>query len=162
MTPDAKSKSAYKIDYLRDYLKSYKGYIPIICITESWIKSYVSKAQISIPSYNVYRSDREKRIRGGCLTYIHQDISVGEVSTFDNMFCEVCITPLDKVQTAVITVYRPPKCPLSKFRQLIDFVQNFINHVGDSWTFLISGDLNFPNIEWPTLSVNAGLTTEEK
>ena len=161
MTPDAKSKSAYKIDYLRDYLKSYKGYIPIICITESWIKSYVSKAQISIPSYNVYRSDREERIRGGCLTYIHQDISVGEVSFFDNMFCEVCITPLDKVQTAVITVYRPPKCPLSKFRQLIDFVQNFINHVGDSWTFLISGDLNFPNIEWPTLSVNAGLTTEE-
>ena len=127
MIPDVRSKSFWKIDYLRDYLNSYEGFIPILCISETWIKSYVSDAQISIPSYHQpYRSDRANRMRGGCLTYIHQSISVGEKSTFDNMFCEACITPLEEVKTAVISVYRPPNCPTSKFRQKIDFIQNFI------------------------------------
>ena len=161
MTVDASSKCAYKIGYLRNFLRSYKGNIPIITITESWLKGYVSDAQVNIPSYTVHRSDRSLRRRGGCITYIHESIPVGETLRFDNKFCEVVVTPLEKVTTAVVNIYRPPNTPLYKFTEAINFIQNFIYSVNDSWTFLISGDLNFPNIDWTSLSITTGLTTNE-
>ena len=88
MSVDAKSKSSWKIEYLHNFVKSYDRYLPVISITQSWLKSYVSDVQVNFPGYNVYRSDRESRTRGGCLRYIHQDISFGETLTFDNKFCE--------------------------------------------------------------------------
>ena len=137
MAVDAKSKSSYKLEYLRDFLKSHKAFVPVIAITESWLKSYVSDAQINIPAYTAHRCDRHSWRRGGCLTYIHEDIPVGESSILDNMFCEAVITPLEKVKTAVINIYRPGNTPLSKFLEVINFIQNFINSVNDSWTYLI-------------------------
>ena len=161
MAVDAKSISSYKLEYLRDFLKSHKAFVPVIAITESWLKSYVSDAQINIPAYTAHRCDRHSRTRGGCLTYIHEDIPVGESSILDNRFCEAVITPLEKVQTAVINIYRPGNTPLSKFLEVINFIQNFINSVNDSWTYLISGDLNFPNIDWKNMCVTSGLSSNE-
>ena len=91
MKVDAKSKGMYKLDYLREYLKDYKGFIPIIAITETWLKSYVTKAQIQIPNYTHYRSDREHRKRGGVLTYVHDSISVDNYLKFDNKYYEATI-----------------------------------------------------------------------
>ena len=105
-------------------------------------------AQLKIENYSSHRCDRESRIRGGCLTYIHNSICVGETQKFDNQFCEVTIVPLEKTKSAVITLYRPPKCPHGKFQQVMDFIQNFINTVQDNWSFVITGDFNFPNINW--------------
>ena len=65
-----------------------------------------------------------------------------------------------KKKTAVITVYRPPDCPPLKFQGAMDFIQNFVNAADDSWTYLISGDLNFPNIDWNSLCVNTGLSSD--
>ena len=161
MSVDAKSKSAYKIEYLRQMVKSSKSYIPIIAITESWIKSYVSKAQLKIPNYNLHRSDRGYRECGGCLTYIHEDIGIGETLSFDNRYCEVAITPLESAKATIVNFYRPPKCPLAKFQQALNFVQDHLNTVGDSSTLLMSGDLNFPNINWDTLRIKSGLTADE-
>ena len=160
MSVDAESKSFYKIQYLRDFLNSYDTYIPIICITETWLKTYSSGAQVKLPSYIPYRSDRESRTRGGCITYVH-DIAVGEVLRFDNQYCEVVITPLEKVSTAIITVYRPGNAPLSKFTAAMNFIQDFVTSVNDSWTFMINGDFNFPNINWQTSSVVSGLSSNE-
>ena len=110
MSVEARSRSLWKVDYLRKHLKTYDGFIPIITITETWVKSYISKAQLNIPSYTLHRCDRESRTRGGCITYIHESISTGEDIKFDNKFCEVIIVPLEKAKPAVINVYRPPQC----------------------------------------------------
>ena len=69
-----KSKSAWKMDGLRDFVASQSAFIPIISITESWCKSYHSRAQINIDNYYPYRSDRKKRQRYGCVVYIHDEI----------------------------------------------------------------------------------------
>ena len=160
MDPSIKSKSAWKIEYLRNYLKTCGRRIPIIAITETWVKGKISKAQLDIPHYTPHRTDRANRNRGGCLTYIHEDICVCKTLNFDNKFCEVSVTPLEKDKTAVITVYRPPDCPPLKFQGAMDFIQNFVNAADDSWTYLISGDLNFPNIDWNSLCVNTGLSSD--
>ena len=46
MTVDARSKSVYKVNYIIEYLQDYDGFIPIIGKTETWLKSYVFKAQL--------------------------------------------------------------------------------------------------------------------
>ena len=160
MSVDSWSNSLWKVEFLRDLLKS-KGNIPILAITETWLKSHVSRAQISIPGYNVHRCDRASRTRGGVLTYIHEDICVGETSTFDNTFCEVVISCLDKAKTAVITLYRPPRCPFPKFKEAMYFVENFVNSLNDHWTYLINGDFNCPNIDWENICVNSGLPSDD-
>ena len=86
----------------------------------------MSDSQIKIPSYISYRSDRANRTRGGCVTYIHEGISVGSKASFDNKYCEVVIAPFVKVKTAIVNIYRPPNCPLAKFRQALDFVENYV------------------------------------
>ena len=160
MTIDALSKSAYKNEYLRKFVSESRTFIPIIAITESWLKSYMSKAQVAIPNYSVHRSDRSCRSRGGVITYIHKDIPVGKTLEFDNKFCEVTITPMEKAETLLITVYRPPNCPHLKFRAAINFIQSALTSLSDSWTILISGDLNLPNINWETLCVETGLSSD--
>ena len=43
----------------------------------------------------------------------------------------------------------------------MDFIQNFINSsADDSWTYLISGDFNLPNIDWNSICINAGLCSD--
>ena len=161
MSPDARSKSRWKIEDIRKFVRSSKGFIPVISITETYLKSYISKAQVKIPGYEVFRCDRESRTRGGCLVYIHEDIAVGEKFDLDNKFCNVLIVPLKKVSTAIITVYRPPNAPVSKFKEVTYFIQDYIKSVDDTWTFVINGDLNFPNIKWDSLSVQPGLSSDE-
>ena len=161
MSVDAKAKSSWKIQYLRDFLNSYDTYIPIICITETWLKTYSSRAQIKLPSYTPYHSDKQSRARGGCITYVHEDIAIGEVLRFDNQYCEVVITPLEKASTAIITIYKPGNAPLSKFATATNFVQNFVTSVNGNWNFLINGDFNFPNINWQSSNVVSGLSSNE-
>ena len=48
MIVDARAKSMWKIEYLRDFLQTNKGFVPIIAITETWLKSYVKDAQLKI------------------------------------------------------------------------------------------------------------------
>ena len=147
------SKAAWKMDYLRDFVASHSGFIPIISITESWCKSYHSDAQIGIDNYYPYRSDRKKRQRGGCVVYVHNDIVVNDVKTFDNEFCEVVQLSLPQSKTSLFTVYRPPNCPPAKYQEMMSWMYKQVDCIDDSWTKVIDGDFNFPEINWESFSV---------
>ena len=67
MSVDRRSKCAWKIDSLRQFIKEQSSFIPVICITESGLKGYMSNSQINIPSYVPYRSDRKTENRGDVL-----------------------------------------------------------------------------------------------
>ena len=62
MNPGNKSKSKWKMPYLRKFIDSHiveENKIPAaIAITESYLKSYITKVQIQLPNYKVYRADR--------------------------------------------------------------------------------------------------------
>ena len=57
-------------------------------------------------------------------------------------------------------MYRPPNCSLASFSEALNFIESKIQPLGDSYTYMITGDFNFPNMCWETLSVKPGLTKE--
>ena len=144
----------WKMPYLNDFVHSHPCFIPIICITESWSKSYTSDAMLHIPSYQIFRSDRKKRTRGGALCYVHEDLVAEDVSTFDNKFCEAVIVALPKTKTCVVTLYRPPSCPFDKFLESIKFIEDYVMNKGDSWYTIVSGDFNLPCLDWDTMHIS--------
>ena len=94
MNPSARSAGRWKIDALRSYVDvecERKVWIPFISITETWLKSYITKAQVNIPNYNVFRADRKLRTRGGSLLYIHEGIPIIHHDEFDDKYCEAVV-----------------------------------------------------------------------
>ena len=68
INPSASSKSKWKVRAIQSIIHEEKANnhsIPFISITESWLKSYISDAQVNIPGYMVSRSDRGGRVRLG-------------------------------------------------------------------------------------------------
>lgn len=149
------SKASFKIEYLKDLVSDNAGFIPIVSITESWCKSYHSDAQMALPNYNIYRADRQVRHRGGCAVYVHENIIVQDFKSFDNEYCEMVSIQLPESKTILNTVYRPTHCPHAKFNDLLNWIKSMLDAVDDSWTCIINGDLNFPDINWDTFSLSS-------
>ena len=63
-----------KVPYLADLANETKA--PFICVTESHLTPEVLDAEISIPGYDVFRSDRVGRSHGGVVTYVRKDLVV--------------------------------------------------------------------------------------
>ena len=103
MSPSATSESRWKLPYIiGKYFSSANPSdprIPIMAYTESWLKPYISDAQISIPEYNILRSDRLKRPRGGAILYIHESLPISEAETLDNDHCNVIVCTLESTNT---------------------------------------------------------------
>ena len=94
----------------------------------------------------MYRADRLSRIRGGCAVYVRDNIVVENVKCFDNKFCEMISLQLPESKTLLITLYRPTHCPQDKFTDLLTWLRSQLDGADDSWSIIINGDLNFPNI----------------
>ena len=61
MSPSATSKSRYKLPYfIEEHLQNDEVYIPYIALTETWLKSFITDAQIAIENYHTVRADRKK------------------------------------------------------------------------------------------------------
>ena len=136
------------------------SFVPFICITETWLKSYITDSQVKIPNYNVYRADRAKRVRGGALIYVHDSLSVSGELTYDDGICEGVILTIDSLNTIVASVYRPPGAQLSSFMNLTSWLQQYLDPSKSPDTF-INGDFNFPNIDWETQQISKDLGTNE-
>ena len=73
MNPSAKSLCKWKLPYISEnFLHNSNTNIPILGISESWLKSYITDAQIHIKEYVPIRSDRSIRKGGGAILYIHE------------------------------------------------------------------------------------------
>jgi len=87
MNPSANSTSKWKVPEIISFVqeeKSKNHSLPFIALTETWLKSYVSDAQLHVPGYVVSRPDRDARVGGGVLLYSHGNIPVSECHTFDD------------------------------------------------------------------------------
>ena len=126
--------------------------MPIIAITESWLKDHISDAQITIPNYEIIRQDRKVRARGGVILYVHNTLPVSDVSTYEDGTCEAVICTIKSINTKAVAVYRPPgsaDTDVQSFGNLLSFLHNKLNTGEDKHTdLLIMGDFNFPGIKW--------------
>lgn len=156
MSPSATSASRWKIPFLKEeYLTNPSEYVPIIALTETWLKPYITDAQVALPNYTSIRSDRIHSDRGGTMLYIHNDIPILKVDKYDDDTCQVIICTIESLSTIVASIYRPPKATSDSFKDSIKFVQKYINKQMESkhYKLMIMGDFNLPDISWSTINI---------
>ena len=155
MSPGAYSRSRWKIPRLSEALLSKSdSFVPFIALTETWLKPFISDAQIAIPDYNVFRADRVTRSHGGALLYVHTDLPVTNASIFSDNHCSSIICTLSSIDTIVASIYRPPDAPLSSFEAMITSIQSYITSANSKkhHDTILSGDFNLPAISWDSIS----------
>ena len=163
-TPDANSVQYWKYDYMSNLILTSDKFYPFIGITETWLKPKNSKAQVEIPEYNVHRSDRMIRDRGGVLLYVHQSIPVTKIEKFDDDVCEAVIVTSSPLQCIVACIYKPCDATNTSFANLISFLHESICNTAESdkYTLIMLGDFNFPSLWKPGNDVVVGQSTSEK
>lgn len=132
----------------------------MLALTESHLTDDISEAEIKIENYTPFRTDRASpRKKGGVITYLHNHVaSLSKVLlTISNSYTEAQVLYIQDVETALINIYRPPACPSSKFLEPLSKIKETIENLpGLMPTILLTGDLNFPLIDWDTERVYGG------
>ena len=161
LSPQAKSESKWKITFLSgSLLNAPNSSVPFLAVRETWLKSYITDAQLKIPNYTVYCSDRSSRIRGGALLYIRDTLVVSNVKTFDDNTCESVICTIDSMNSIVVSIYKPPTAPFSSFSKVMSHMQDYLDASNnDQKSIYVTGDFNFPNMNWGKLSFRQTLGT---
>ena len=168
MDPSANSSSCHKLKSFTEGKVNDSDPI-FISVTESWLKDHIKNAQINIPGYQIIRQDRtNNRERGGVLLYVQDDLPVSNVESFDDSTCGAVICSVKCINTVVASVYRPPPShanslsDLPSFKNLLRFLQEHIDRTTDDRSSLIiTGDFNFPNLQWDQSSLTTtGKPTE--
>ncbi len=74
-----------------------------------------------------------------------------------NSYTEAHVIYIKGIDTILINIYRPLVCPSSKFLEPVSQIKNILQNLpGPMPTILLTGDLNFPMINWDTESVYGG------
>ena len=161
MNPSARSNSRWKLPYLKNHLAQDNKGFPIIAITETWLNSCITNAQVHIPGYDLIRCDRPLRKGGGVLLYLADDLPFLNVEMLTDKVSQAIACTCETSKTIIINVYRPPDADNSNTKKLIRFLQKYLSDVNenDDYDVMLLGDFNLPNIDWTTTSVESGCST---
>ena len=97
----------------------------IITISETWLNTSVTSAEIQISGYKLRRLDRLHKRGGGVCAYIHRDLKSSVIkdlsSISDQNFHQLWLNvQYKKLKSVVICVtYRPDDSPLSSFEEVL-------------------------------------------
>ena len=80
--PSAHSKSRHKLTCLIE--EHINNSVPILALSETWLKPHIANAQINIQNYQIVRQDRISRDRGGVLLYVHNHLPTSNTDNFDD------------------------------------------------------------------------------
>ena len=133
----------------------------IVALTESHLSENIKEAEIKIDNYIPFRTDRaNNRKKGGVITYIKNSISpyIKVLLSFSNSVTEVQILSIEHINMILIVIYRPPDCNQNNFIPIITMIRDNINELPTPLpTIVLTGDLNFPMIDWESEVVRGGL-----
>ena len=118
---------------LRELMRE-KNY-DVLAISESWLNSITTNAEVEIAGYKITRLDRTKKVGGGVCVYTRsslkikrlKEMSVTSETGFQQLWVQI---QLEKLRSIVLCVaYRPEYCPVSCF------VDNFMDKYSQALTF---------------------------
>lgn len=135
--------------------------VPFIALTETWLKSHITNAQMEIENYTINRCDRGTRIGGGVALYSHNSIPVTDNVSFDDNISQVLICRFDTIKMIISVIYRPPQAPASSMQSCTNFISSYISNHSDDFESCISGDINLPDVEWQCLSIPPGVPSTD-
>ena len=122
-----------------------------VAITESWLKGYITDAQISIRDYAPLRSNRPQRKGGGCLLYLHKTLVAKEARTYEDRHCNLISCFVESLNLLIAVIYRPPDSPIKSFENVLSSLQSHIDELSQdtcSPEMYIMGDFNLSDINW--------------
>ena len=125
---------------LRIMATTCKKKAAVISVTETWLDSSVSDAEIRLEGYSVLRKDR-KRTGGGVCIYINNDYAFNTRTDLTSNDTEAIWAELllPKSKPILIgTVYRPPNQ-----KDFVDKFQETMNKLEPEQETVILGDFNF-------------------
>ena len=144
------SSNKTKVSYLRD-LATLKNPFFIV-LTEKHLSAAILTAEVGIPGYTFFRSDRAGRSHGGTAAYVRNDLACQVLLSESNSVCESLILKVKSLETILISMYRPPDCSLEVFGEALENVKETIDKAVEKDPKLSNiiqvGDYNFPFVDW--------------
>ena len=138
----------------------------IIGITETWAnQNFDGEYTAHFKGFNIAKSDRDisqdnpneehLKKQGGVMLITSSDLPINTIKTFSNGNCELLITELPTINTAILVLYSPSgkNFTLAKFNaalsQIHCYLETEFNKTKDQ-QLIIMGDFNFrPEVvEW--------------
>ena len=157
--PSTSSAFKWKVSYLARQLTeelTRNHSILFVVLTETWLKSHIEDAQVEIPGYNLFRSDRSSRVGRGVLLNSHKKLPITQVKTYDDQICQALICKCQSTKSIICTLYRPPDGPVFSFRSCLKFIDDYIADDRDDHELSLFGDFNLPLINWSTNTISSG------
>uniref|UniRef100_A0A914MN57 Reverse transcriptase domain-containing protein n=1 Tax=Meloidogyne incognita TaxID=6306 RepID=A0A914MN57_MELIC len=133
----------------------------ILLITETWLSNLVPNSLICPSSdYNVFRTDRNKN--GGGVAILTKSffqvnkLEIKKTPQINIAGIDILLNNNNKIR--ILNVYLPPK---TKSDNVLEFIFILYDLVSIDYPVLITGDLNFVNIDWNS-KLNNKLDLSEK
>ena len=147
--------NCHKLSLLKDILKDSGTPAVTVAVTETWLKGYISDAQVAIPGYDIFRSDRVNRVGGGCALYVNSSLAVCDKVCYSSANNNLMAVYVEQIKTIFVAVYRS-ECSLADFKELMSVLDNFIDKhsVNGLPDVFISGDFNLPLFNWSDGAAN--------
>ncbi len=151
-----------KIPYLRDLATCNQAMC--MALTETHLTSNISDAELHIPNYVIYRTDRKERSHGGVAMYIREDITVTVLLSHSNSVCDTLMVHIRQLDVVICTTYRPPDAPNhnGKFEDSLSKIEEAFAKLDQHTNILLLGDFNLPNVKWPEGHLLAGMSLHEQ
>lgn len=120
----------------------------VVVLTETWLSEDIYDSEFVPNNYQVFRKDRDRRGGGVAILYKAslQLIRLPDVTGVEGIFCKVYA---DNIKYLLGAIYRPPNSPVPVLHHLKEYIQC---HVKPGDRIIMTGDFNFPNIDWCTFS----------
>ena len=122
-----------------------------ICLTKTWLDDLVCDGEIQIKNFEIFRSDRSVRQRGGVALYLRKELYGKSIFRYSNTVVEALIVKVRKLRSLVVCIYRPPSTSNEEWSNALSSINDYIElaQANEGYkTILVAGDFNFPDIKW--------------
>ena len=133
----------------------------VLCLCETWLTPEMKDAELFLPNYTFFRSERSANIsgssrHGGVLIGLQSSFNSSQLhlpSKFDGS-CAACVVSVGTERLGVVCCYFPPNIspyalPSDDVTELFDIFKGFRLK-----NLIICGDFNFPHIDWADYSTS--------
>ena len=136
-----------------------KGY-DVIGVTESWARDSILDAELAIDGFRLFRADRRIVKGRGLLLYVKENLNaticteMSKTQFDESLWCTISTGPVNQ-KLLVGLIYRSPSSSCQNNDALLKAIES-ATEIKDVPHVLIMGDMNYPEIDFVTNSVNAG------
>ena len=138
----------WKVDAIKEH--AIVNNVVIMNFTETWLNKEIQDEKI--PSFTTFRSDRKcsKKIKGGgAAIYVKNGFESRLISADQIGSCEIVAINIENINTTNIVMYRPPDTCYKEFERVMNKIELLLSMMeSPEPTVIITGDFNFPFIEW--------------